>query len=155
MTTGRTTPCADARHREFDFWLGTWEVRDPNGDVVGHNRVTPLFDGCGLREEWLGVGGLRGTSVNVFAAKRGHWHQTWVDSSGALLLLDGGIRDGAMVLEGSTPGDEADGGTLRHRISWSPIDGHPDRVRQHWETSRDGQAWETAFDGRYLRTADG
>ena len=147
MNEEQATPCADPRHRDFDFWLGTWEVRDPDGNLVGHNRVTRLFDECGLREEWTGAGGLRGTSLNVFAAKRGRWHQTWVDSSGALLLLDGGLRNGARVLE-------ATGGPLRHRISWSRIHGDPDRVRQHWETSADGRTWETAFDGRYLRTTE-
>jgi hypothetical protein len=34
------------------------------------------------------------------------------------------------------------------------IDGDPDRVRQHWEISRDGSTWETLFDGRYARRRD-
>jgi hypothetical protein len=140
-------PCSEPEHRQFDFWLGEWEVRDPEGTLVGHNRISRLFDGCGLLEEWRGVSGLRGTSLNVYAAGRGHWHQTWVDAGGTLLLLDGGLRDGAMVLEGTTPGPR------HHRISWSLVDGDPDRVRQLWETSPDGQAWSVLFDGRYKRSA--
>jgi hypothetical protein len=38
-----------------------------------------------------------------------------------------------------------------HRITWSRIDGDPDRLRQHWETSIDGEVWQTLFDGRYAR----
>lgn len=130
--------------RQFDFWLGEWEVRTAEGALAGRNRITRLFDGRGLREEWTGESGLRGTSLNAFDAARGRWHQTWVDSAGTVLLLDGELRDGAMVLEGATP----DG---RHRITWSLLDGDPDRLRQHWEISPDGVTWETAFDGRYTR----
>jgi hypothetical protein len=135
-----------AEHRHFDFWIGDWEVRDQDGTLVGHNRIRPLFDGTGLREEWRGVSGLRGTSLNVYAARRGVWHQTWVDSNGTLLQLDGGLRDGSMVLEGTTPGP------VRHRISWSLVDGDPDRIRQLWETAPDGEDWSVLFDGRYQRT---
>jgi hypothetical protein len=138
-------------HRQFDFWLGEWEVRSPEGKVVGHNRVTRLFDATGLREEWAGASGLRGTSLNLYDAARGRWHQTWIDSSGTVLLLDGGLRDGTMVLVGESPADGDPEATVRHRISWSLIDGDPDQVRQHWETSADGASWETAFDGRYRR----
>src|SRR5574338_66920 len=128
--------------RQFDLWLGDWDVTDPDGTLVGRNRVTSLFDGRALREAWAGVSGLRGTSLNAFDVERGVWHQTWVDSSGALLLLEGGFQDGAMVLEGRSGG-------VRHRITWSQIESDRHRVRQHWETSPDGTTCETAFDGRY------
>jgi hypothetical protein len=138
------SPCTDEARRAFDFWIGAWEVRGPAGRLAGHNRITSLFDGCALKEEWEGVSGHRGTSLNAYAPATGRWHQTWVDASGELLLLDGGMVDGAMVLEGST-------GRTRHRISWSLIEGDADQLRQHWETSEDGEEWATAFDGRYIR----
>jgi hypothetical protein len=140
---------ADDPHRQFDFWLGEWEVHDADGGFAGRNRIEPLFGGRAIAEHWEGASGLRGVSHSVYVERRGQWHQTWVDSSGALLLLDGGLRDDAMVLEGTTPADG--GGELRHRISWAVTE-NPDRVRQHWEVSRDaGATWETAFDGRYAR----
>lgn len=146
MATEQTPkPCGGPEHRQFDFWLGEWDVFDPQGELVGRNRIARLFDACALREEWEGVSGSRGTSLNVYAAEAGHWHQTWVDASGGLLLLDGGLRGDTMVLEGTTRG-------VAHRISWSRIDGDPDQVRQLWKTSADGgTTWETAFDGRYRR----
>ena len=146
----KSAPCAAPERHQFDFWLGDWEVRDPGGEVVGHSRITRAVDGCAVREEWRGVRGLVGTSLNAWSPERGGWHQTWIDSSGMLLELDGGLRDGAMVLEGAT-GDPASSDARRHRITWSQVDGHPGRVRQLWETSVDGGAWETAFDGRYRR----
>jgi hypothetical protein len=144
-------PCSAPAHRQFDFWAGEWEVRDPEGAVVGRNRITHLFGGCALREEWEGASGFQGTSLNVHDAARGGWHQTWVDAAGSLLLLDGGLRDGTMVLEGTAPAREAPGQQTRHRISWSLLDGDPDRLRQRWEASADGATWETVFDGRYSR----
>lgn len=143
---------ADPRHRQFDFWLGTWNVRQPDGSAAGRNRIERLFEDCGLAEHWEGAGGLRGASYSAFDAVRGAWHQTWIDSSGSVLLLDGGMRGDAMVLEGTTASD-ADG-PLRHRITWSVVDAGGDELRQHWEVSRDeGATWTTAFDGRYVRDA--
>ena len=43
---------------------------------------------------------------------------------------------------------------LCHELGGPPseLDGDPDRVRQHWESSSDGgTTWTTAFDGVYVR----
>jgi hypothetical protein len=143
--------CDEPERRQFDFWLGEWEVRDPEGTLAGHNSIISLFDGCALREEWRGESGHRGTSVNAWSPSRGTWHQTWVDASGMLLLLEGGLRDGAMVMEGeaSFPGEPSR--SMRHRISWSRVEDDPDQLRQHWEVAGESGAWETVFDGRYRR----
>ena len=137
-------------HREFDFWLGDWDVHDLAGEFVGHPRIRLAVSGRGLREDWRGKSGLVGTSLNAWSDERKCWHQTWIDSAGTLLLLEGGRQGDAMVLEGTTR-DVKEGAVTQHRITWSVIDGDPDRVRQHWETSGDGSSWETLFDGRYLR----
>ena len=146
-----TPPCTGDRHRQFDFWIGRWEVRDPDGALVGRNRITRLFDGCALREEWRGVTGLDGTSLNLYVPSRDVWHQTWVDSAGNLLQLEGGLQDGIMVLEGVTADADAPESTVRHRVSWSILEADADRVLQHWQVSTDANAWETVFDGRYRR----
>jgi len=126
----------------FDFWLGEWEVFDAEGGHVGRNSVTAPYDTGALAEHWRGDSGVEGRSLNSWDPERGCWHQTWIDSSGGMLLLDGGLRDGAMVLTGVT----AD---AQHRITWTN-DG--DGVRQLWETSTDdGVTWSVAFDGRYSR----
>ena len=144
-----TDALADAHRREFDFWIGEWEVTNPAGHAAGTNGITTVIDGFALREEWTGRGGIRGTSYSAYDASRGLWHQTWIDSSGSLLLLEGGVRDGVMMLEGLETDPRTDTAT-RHRITWTPID--PGHIRQHWESSVDGGAsWTTAFDGRYRR----
>lgn len=139
--------CEGAEHRQFDFWLGTWEVRGPKGNVAGTNRIEKEQGGCVLHERYTTERGYDGQSLNIYDASRKVWHQTWVDSGGALLELEGGLRDGKMVLEGETVG--ADGKTVRQRITWTP---NPDgTVRQHWESAAPGGGWSTVFDGLYRR----
>lgn len=140
-------PCEAAAHRQFDFWLGDWQVHTPAGKLAGTNKIERGYGGCVLHERYVTGGRYRGESLNIYDAARQRWHQTWVDNTGTLLLLEGGLRDGKMVLEG--PGIDAEARALRHRISWTP---NPDgSVRQHWETSTADGPWKTVFDGLYTR----
>jgi hypothetical protein len=75
-----------------------------------------------------------------------------MDSTGTTLLLDGGWRDGAMVLEGEGPNEADPSQSQRHRIAWTPSD--DGEVRQYWQLSDDGgETWSVAFDGRYRRSS--
>ena len=151
-------PCDAGEHRQFDFWLGDWEVRTPDGKLAGTNRIGREYDGCVLHDRYTTGGSYSGESLNVYDAPRKAWHQTWVDTSGTLLLLEGGLRDGRMVLEGGlrdgrmvlegrTAG--ADAQTTKHRITWTP---NPDgTVRQFWESTDAKGQWTTAFEGLYRR----
>jgi len=142
--------CAGPEHRQFDFWVGDWRVESPDGRFLGTNRIVRRFGGCVLQEHWEGAAGGLGESYNLYDRNTGLWHQRWVSSTGNLLELDGGLRDGAMVMEGETLG--RDGSRSLNRITWTPLGGAPGRVRQLWEASTDGGAtWSVAFDGIYIR----
>lgn len=144
-------PCSDPAYRQFDFWIGEWIVT-ANDQVAGTNSIRKVHNGCALEENWQGSGdgGISGSSFNIYDQANDRWHQTWVDGGGTLLLLDGGLVDGAMVMSGQRP--SADGsGTTTHRITWTPND--DGTVRQLWEASRDGENWSVLFDGRYARAA--
>lgn len=142
-------PCAGPENRQFDFWVGDWTVvRADNGKYAGANRIESVLGGCALHESWTGASGYRGHSYNAFDAARGVWHQTWVDSSGGLLVLEGRFTEGRMVLEGEQPG--ADGKPVKNRITWTPLAGG--KVRQQWDASVDGgKSWTVAFDGIYSK----
>ena len=143
-------PCSSAEHRQFDFWLGEWNVH-VDGEKRGENTIRRAMGGCVVHESYRTEGSdYEGQSFNVYDRRRGVWHQTWVDNQGLLLQLDGGFQDGRMRLEGTVRED--DGGESLHRITWSRVEGNEDRVRQHWERSTDGgESWETVFDGEYRR----
>lgn len=148
QTTPVPKPCAAPEHRQFDFWIGEWSVTLPTGKAAGRNRISAILGGCALREEWTGASGSHGTSLNAFDAASKKWRQTWVDDSGMVLLLEGGLQNEKMVLQGELPGD--DGKPAKQRITWTPqADGS---VRQHWESSTDGgKSWKTEFDGTYRK----
>lgn len=138
-------PCQAPEQRQFDFWLGRWNVFDSDGSKAGENTIERIDDGCVLIERWRGAEGMTGTSLNSWSAATRQWHQHWVDNRGGLLRLAGTLQGASMVLLGSGPG-----AARRDRITWTPAaDG---AVRQHWERSEDGGAtWKTVFDGRYVR----
>jgi len=142
-------PCASDKYRQFDFWLGSWDVTE--GDKpAGHNEVRLLHGGCVVTESWTSAtGGFTGSSLNIYDRASDQWHQTWVDTSGTLLELNGDLQGNEMVLSGRRRGP--DGKENTHRITWTP---NPDgTVRQHWEVSADGDNWQTLFDGLYHRVA--
>ncbi len=146
----QTPPCSAPEHRQFDFWLGDWEVRTPDGRLAGTNLVTRELGDCVLHEHWKGAGGMSGESFNAYDAARRRWHQTWVSDRGAVLTLDGAFDGTRMVLSGARPDTSAAGGAALQRITWTPLEGGA--VRQLWETSKDGgRAWTVVFDGRYTR----
>ncbi len=141
----KPAPCSAPEHRQFDFWLGDWEVRGPAGKVAGSNTITSAHGGCVVVENWKGNGGVTGSSFNVYDTENKKWRQTWVDSTGGILDLEGTFASGRMVLASTIDAKGA-----QSRITWERLsDG---RVRQLWETSSDGGAtWKVAFDGYYSR----
>jgi hypothetical protein len=143
-------PCDAPEYRQFDFWAGDWQVTRPDGTAAGANLITREYGGCVLHEHYATPKGYSGESLNTYDAGRKVWHQTWVDSSGTLLLLEGGLRGRNMVLEGGTTDDK--GVVTRHRITWTPnADG---TVRQHWQSTDAAGHWATAFDGLYRRSVN-
>lgn len=149
----RPPPCMSEAHRQFDFWVGEWDVTGPAGKPAGRSRIESKLGGCVVHEHWFGAGGSVGESFNIHNAETGQWEQYWVDNGGNRLHLQGGVRAGAMVLEGVQDKPNAQTGLAqRERITWTPnADGS---VRQLWETSPDdGKTWSTSFDGLYRKSA--
>ena len=142
-------PCGDAMSHQFDFWIGDWEVAlQESGKIIGFNRVTPILDGCVLQENWRGVSGSAGSSLNFFDTQAKRWRQFWVWREGTTLELAGEYRDGRMTLEGDSI--EPDGKSVRNRITW--FDNPDGSVRQLWEISRNAaKTWEVVFDGIYKK----
>jgi len=93
-------PCDGPEFRQFDFWVGEWQVNTPDGKFHGTNRIEREYGGCVIHEHYLTGRGYSGESLNIYDASRKVWHQSWVDNSGTLLTLEGHLIDGRMVLEG-------------------------------------------------------
>ena len=142
--------CQEDSYRQFDFWIGAWDVLLPDGSKAGENRIESIASGCALQESWKGRGGFSGSSLNSYDSSDRNWHQTWVDSTGGRLELAGGLEAGAMVLSATAPDPQKPNVKVTQRISWS-VNGDGS-VRQFWQSSEDGgKTWATVFDGRYVR----
>lgn len=136
--------CKSAAHRQFDFWLGEASV-STDGTFDGVNNVTSELDGCLVAEHWYDVGEVRGWSLNAYDPATGLWYQHWVDEFGLNLLLSGGLKNGAMVLEGTRP--RLAGGTFFDRVTYTPLPGG--HMRQLWEQAANGAPLSVQFDGIY------
>ena len=142
---GWAGPCDSSDHRAFDFWVGEWDVFGKGGKLVGQNSITREYNGCVIHERYSTPGGYTGESLNAYDRGRKVWTQTWVDSGGLVLKLEGGLEGSSMVLEGKTVAKN--GAEITHRITWSPQE--DGAVRQHWQSSGPDGEWKTLFDGTY------
>jgi hypothetical protein len=143
-------PAPPPEARQFDFWVGEWEVFNPAGKQAGESLVEPIAGGWGLLENWTGAGGYTGKSLNTWLPHLKQWQQFWVGAGGALELRGGLNEQGEMVLAGRST--DTNGRETRERITWTP--GADGTVRQHWQQSSDGGAtWTSVFDGLYRRRA--
>jgi hypothetical protein len=142
--------CASVEHRQFDFWIGHWDVYGPAGKLVGTNRIEVIHDGCALLERWISSSGTTGTSLNTYDSATGQWHQFWVDNGGGRLSLTGGFVNGKMVLAGESAVAGKPGQINKERVSWELRD--DGAIVQLWESSENGgSTWKTVFQGIYSR----
>jgi hypothetical protein len=138
-----TQPCAAPEYRSFDFWIGDWDAFDVDNPTVkvAHNRVDRILDGCVLLEDYQGTDGSHGESFTIYDAERKVWHQTWVTNHGKLLVIEGEMKNGEMVLSGV---DHTRAGEKYVRGTWKAVSGG---VRESAVTSADGgKTWKPWFD---------
>lgn len=147
-------PCAVAELKQFDFWLGEWDLTWPGQPAgeVGHgtNSVQRILDGCVVQESFSGRDSmpLRGTSVSTFDALAGNWKQTWVDNEGGYLDFTGGIKDGQMILQREAV--RKDGTKTLQRMVWKNITAS--ELDWSWESSRDGgKTWQVQWPIHYRK----
>jgi hypothetical protein len=143
----RSAPCTQAEYREFDFWVGSWDV-EVKGKVVGHNDVTLEQDGCLIVENWRSlISRETGSSFNYYDKQDQKWHQLYIPNNGIARSyppLAGRLKGGAMVLVNSDDPRKID------RWIWTPLAGG--KVRQRAEQSKDGgNTWTTTWDSVYFR----
>ena len=147
QTPPRTPPCTAPEHRQFDFWIGEWDVKTPDGKVAGTNRIERIEGGCALQENWTGAGST-GRSINAYWPGDRKWHQFWIGSGGLVMHLSGVFTGDTLRFEGVVA--MPSGQSIQHRLTFTKrADG---TVRQFWENSADaGKTWTVAFDGSYTR----
>ena len=147
------TACASAEARQFDVWVGRWEVyaKGRPDKKVADSLIEAVYGGCGVRENWRPVGGGQtGGSLSTYLPARKAWRQFWIDAGGSAVDFTGGWTGGAMVLSGVWP--QPGHPNQITRMTYTPL---PDAaVEQRLETSDDGgRTWAPSDDLIYRRAA--
>lgn len=155
---GLISACDAPGYRQFDFWVGKWEVRGilPNGTFgpIQPSIIERELDGCVIEENWTGTA----RSINTYDPGTGAYNQHYIDVFGSHLILTGGAKpDGSMEMTGTTffSCAQCPNGIFPLVSVWSWTAITPDSVRQLQRVFNglNGQPWGTGigFDGRYRR----
>ena len=148
-------PCMhQAEARQFDFWIGEWDVFSPQGNQLGENRVESVLTGCALIENWTNVAGRSGKSINSYDPALGEpaWRQLYVsDFGGVTDYREGRWEDGVMHFQARVLG--AQGDTLVRHMRFRPIG--KDTVHQVIEDVDAAGQVTPQFHGIYVRKGGG
>ncbi len=143
-------PCREAAEsRQFDFWIGEWDVLTAQGQPAGRSSIQLILGSCVIFENWTSLGvGYAGKSLNIFNVPRKKWQQYWVDSTGAVTFFEGGWEGSYLRVTGENA--PRTGPLALNRMTFTPLG--PDKVRQHGEGTADGgKTWTTSYDLIYNR----
>ncbi len=141
-------PCEFADgYRQFDFWIGDWDVYSGPG-LAGTSRVERILNDCVIFENWTSTSGNAGKSFNTYDPAKNEWHQTWVDNAGLRTEYHGGLVNGEMIVVAEQV--NAKGQKTLQKMTYTRLaDG---KVRQHGESSTDdGKTWTTTYDLEYRK----
>jgi tetratricopeptide (TPR) repeat protein len=153
IVTHNQKPCAyAAENRQFDFWLGEWNVVTSQGETpAGDSRIELILGDCVVQENWTSAGniGYSGKSYNIYNAAVKRWEQYWVDNAGGNIFFYGGLQDGVMdYWTDEIP--QLDGKKLKRHLQFIKLG--PDKVRQFSQGSNDGgKTWFAEYDFTYNR----
>lgn len=137
--------CATAEHRQFDFWVGDWDVvirarssptSEDWGEAKGTQHIESILGGCAIAEHFSAEGPgapWAGKSYSAWQPQLGKWRQTWVDDSGSYIALTGGVEGGVMTLYGEL------GPKGQMRMVFKDVT--TDAL--HWEWQRSTDEWKT------------
>jgi len=135
-------------YREFDFWLGEWDVVTSDGhNPAGASSVQLLLDQYVLLENCTSNG--TGKSFNHFDPRMKKWIQDWADSQSNSVHFEGGVeKDGVMHYYADD--FDAQGKPIKHHVQFFNLD--QDHVRQLCQQSSDGgKTWQMQYDFLYIR----
>lgn len=134
--TPKKNPCEIAEARQFDFWLGTWDLTWKLNEKTGTgtNTITKKLNQCVIQENFNGTPSmpLIGMSVSTYNRQKKKWQQTWVDNNGSYLDFVGEFKDDKMILSRQA---ERQGKKIHQRMVFSSI--QKDNLDWSWESSED------------------
>ncbi len=157
----------EATAHDFDFWFGTWDVRNrwlrrrlAGSDDWEEFEATvvarPLLDGVGNEDEFRTdhAGGFVGMSLRYFDPERRRWSIYWADSRRPGELdppVFGAFSGDTGVFEGE---DVYRGRPILVRFTWSGVTTETPRWEQAFSDDG-GREWETNWVMDFTRAGEG
>jgi hypothetical protein len=149
----RPPGCTAAENRQFDFWLGEWDVSNAGMTaLVAESSITLADQGCVILEYWRPFQGASGHSINGYDAIANEWKQTWIDATGRITPYAGAMQDGTLFMDDRSNPSPPGVKFKKRRMNFRPIDANT--VRQWgegWDETK--QAWVVTWDLTYRRRA--
>lgn len=146
-------PCAyNPLNRQFDFWVGEWDVVTADGaNPAGSSRIELILGDCVIQENWTSGGntGYEGKSYNIYNPDLHRWEQFWNDNAGGMIHFYGELKNGVMdYWTDEIP--QKDETKLKRHLQFIPSGA--DKVRQFSQGSTDGgKTWHVEYDFIYNR----
>jgi hypothetical protein len=93
-----STECNTPEARQFDFWVGEWDIdqkilqKDGSWlETKAHTSVSPILNGCALEEHWSGevkffwlgmeeIKPMNGFSIRYYNPEKKKWYIHWIDN---------------------------------------------------------------------------
>lgn len=131
--------CTSTESKQFDFWLGEWNLTW-NDTLHGTNIITKVLGDCVIHENFSDPAGkFYGQSFSVYDPDKKQWQQTWVDNAGNYMMFVGEFKDEKMLLSRSFIGNK--GNKVTQRMVFYNIT--PGSFEWSWESSIDeGKTWK-------------
>ena len=140
-------PCEKVDFRNFDFWVGEWDVTAA-GSPQGTSSIQKILNNCVILENYTSLSGYAGKSFNSYDPDKKEWTQYWIDNSGATIEFHGHYADGQMIYESDTINPD---GTKAHR-KMTFVKLSDNQVRQFSVQTQDGgKSWTPEYDLLYTR----
>lgn len=146
----------DAKFRELDFTVGSWDVYtgDKKTDEV---TMTLILNDCAIEEHWKKTDGHpTGNGIGLFNYSRllGSWGYTWATDDGAATVFRGNLaKPGEMLYVTEKPLPGGPNGEKRVRLRHWTLTLMPDGTIRELATGTEdgGKTWTTDYDLKWVR----
>jgi len=140
-------PCERSEFRNFDFWVGEWDVTAA-GSPAGSSSIQKILNNCVILENYSSVSGYAGKSFNSYDPHTTEWTQYWIDNAGASVEFHGKYADGQLVYESDSV--NPDGAKIHRKMTFVKLS--ENQVRQFSVQTQDGgKTWTPEYDLLYTR----
>jgi hypothetical protein len=136
--------------KEFDFWLGDWNVYDyKTKKLIGRSKIKKVAGSFGIEESFYSIPGpFHGKSLNKYNYLKGQWEQFWIDNNGLNHFFVGQYDSLSKKMVFKKEDKKGDGIWYHELIYERQADGS---IRQIWKQTNNHKNWLINFNGLYVK----